>query len=233
MLSGIPVIYGIDPFSSSADPVHDLGSIGIAADGRRFRYAKAGGSALVAGTLVQAPAEDTGDQNIAATAAAIGAKQVVTASMTVTKNQYAGGLMIVTVTPGEGYAYRIKRHDAYTSAAATFELLDPIQVALTTGSRLDFLPSPYNGVVINPAAASSAPVGLAFNATPAGYYTWVQVGGPAAVLNDGGSTVGTNVSASNATAGAVEAAVTAQAAVGYALTGVATTEFGAIMLKLE
>ena len=93
--------------------------------------------------------------------------------------------------------------------------------------------NPYNAVIQNPAAATGAVVGVAIHAIALDEYGWIQTGGVANVLNDAGSTVGTNVSASNATAGAVEAAVTAQAAVGYAVTGISTTEAGAIYLTID
>ena len=234
MLSGIPVIYGIDPFSTETVPSHQLGSIGISNDGRKFRYAYVGASALVAGNLLQGPAEDTGDQGITPTAAAIGDTSVLTSStMTVTANQYAGGYMIVTVTPGLGHIYRIKSHPAATAAALTFQLYESIRVALTTTSRVDFVANQFNGVIQNPATATSSPIGVAMTAAALNTYTWIQSGGVASVLADGALTVGVNLSASNATAGAVEAAVTAQAAIGYAVTGIATGEQGAVFLTLD
>lgn len=229
-LSGAVVVVAQDIFDEKTSALHNVGALIHTNDGRSYRYAKAGGTALVAGTLQQAPVEDTGDQDIAATAAAIGDVEITTAAMTVTANQYAGGWVNVTVTPGVGIQYQINSHAAFTAAAATFKLDDSIQVALTSTSRLDFVTNPYNGVIINPTTATSAPVGVAVKAITAASYGWVQTGGVANILNDGGSTVGTNVSASNGIAGAVEPAATAQAAVGVAVTGIATTEYGAIKL---
>lgn len=219
----------------STTQLHNLGALAQSADGRMFRYAKAGASALVPGTLVQGPAEVTNHQNVAPAAAAIGDTQVtVTLGATAaTANQYAEGWLVGTVTPGQGYAYKIKSHPAAASAATlTLTLEDPLEVALTTSSRLDLVANPYSAVIINPTTASSSPVGAAVNNIAAASYGWIQVQGPCCLLNDGGSTVGTNVSASNGTAGAVEAAVTAQAACGYAMTGIATTEYGAIFLTI-
>ena len=141
---------------------------------------------------------------------------------------------MITVTPGQGYQYLIASHPAAdASATLAISLSDPLIVALTTASNCDLVANPYSGIVVNPTTATSAPVGVAVTAVTAAQYGYVQVGGAACVLNDGGSTVGTNVSASNATAGAVEAAVTAQAAIGVALTGIASTEYGAILLSLH
>ena len=222
------------PYSSSATQNFPLGARAKTADGRIFRYCKAGGTALVAGKLQQAPAEVTGDQNLACAAAAIGATSITTTTtVTVTANQYAGGYVIGSITPGQGQMYRILSHPAATAAALTITLDDPLRVALTTDSRIDLVANPYNAVVVNPTTATSGPVGVAVYAIPASEFGWIQTGGITAVLSDGGSTVGTNVSASNATAGAVEASVTAQAEVGYAMTGIATTDYGAVMLTID
>ena len=43
----------------------------------------------------------------------------------------------------------------------TFTLQDPIEVALTTASRIDVKSNPYDGVVVQPTSRTSAPVGVA------------------------------------------------------------------------
>lgn len=235
-LSGAGVIFSGDPLrTDEAVATHNLGDLLLAHDGRKFRYALAGGTALVVGNLQQAAAEDTVDQNITPTAASIGALSVVTSStMTVTANQYAQGWMIVSVTPGVGYQYAIAGHAAYTAAAATFELLDPIQVALTTTSRVDFVSNPYRSVIVNPITATSCPAGVAVNNITASQYGWIQTGGVATILADGVQVVGAGVVASNLIAGAIEdVASTTQAIVGTCVTGIADTEYGAVYLLLD
>lgn len=220
-------------FEEKETAQHVLGEVAFTNDGRAFRYSKAGAVALVAGTLQQGPAEDTSDQDITPTATAAGATTVTVGSMTVTANQYAGGQMVGAVTPGIGYSYRIKSHAAFSAAAATFELEDAIQVALTTSSRLDFVMNPFNGTVINPTTLTSAPVGVAIAARTIGYFGWLQVAGNAPILSDGGDAVGSDVVASNGTAGAVEDAATsgAQPIIGTAVTGVATGNVGLYKLR--
>lgn len=231
-LTGAIVVAGQSLYSSSADQLHNLGELVFSNDGRAFRYARAGGTALVVGRLQQSKIEVTGNQNLTAVAAAIGDLTLVsTSTVTVTANQYTGGWALITVTPGEGYQYAIKSHIAYTAAAPTFTLEDPIQIALTTGSRIDLVENPYSAIVVNPATATSGPNGVAIFPVVAAQFGWLQVGGVANILADGIVTVGTNVSASNATAGAVEAAVTTQAFIGVACSGIATTEHGAIKLN--
>lgn len=232
-LSGNPTVAAQPLFTSYANPQHELGEGIYSNDGRKFRYAKAGASALVAGTLLQCAAEATGNENLAVAAAAVGDTTLTTTTtVTVTANQYAGGFVKVTVTPGVGLAYKIKSHPAATSAVVTLTLEDPILVALTTSSRIDLIPSLYNGVIINPATATGVPVGVAVYPIAATEYGWIQVEGPANVLADGTVTVGTALVASNGVAGAVEPAAGVQAGIGIAITGIATTEYGAVKLGL-
>ena len=211
-----------------------LGARATTGDGRVFRYVKAGATALVTGKLYQAPAETTAWENLSVAAAAIGDMSITTTStVTVTANQLAGGYVIVTITPGQGYQYKIARHAAATSAVVTLYLEDPIQVALTTASYVDLIPSPYAEVVITSGSTLTANViGTAVYPVTAEYYGWIQVQGPAAVLNDGGSSVGTLVCASNGSAGAVEAFTGTQMPVGYAMTAITTAEYGAIYLTI-
>lgn len=233
LLTGTLNSAGQPLFSSNANPQHTLGEEISTNDGRRFRYAKAGGSALVVGTLLQAPAETTTAQNLAVSPAAVGDITVTTTTtLTATANQFAGGYVMVTVTPGVGYSYKIKSHPAVTSAALTLTLEDPILVALTTSSRIDLVSSRYNGVIINPATATSAPVGAAIYPVASGEYGWIQVEGICNLLADGAITVGTELAASNGVAGAVEPLAGVQAAVAIAITGIATTENGAVNLLL-
>ena len=205
----------INPFDLTLDSATQEFAFGTRVetpDGRAYRYVEAGGTALIVGQLQQAPVEDTAHQNLTITAAsAVGDTTVnfTLGNSEVTLNEYAGGYLMITGTPGQGYQYLIASHPAAdASAALVVTLSDPIAVALTTSS-------------------------VAVTAITASQFGWIQVGGVACILSDGGSTVGTNVSASNATVGAVEAQVTAQASVGVALTGVATTDYGAFLLNIE
>ena len=225
-----------DLSSNTATPMTTIGSKAVSSDGRAFRYVKAGATALVPGKLQQAPAEVTNHQNLVPSAAAIGDTSVtVTLGATAaTANQYAGGWLVGTETPGEGQQYKIKSHPAAdASATLVLTLEDPLVVALTSSSHLDLVPNPYNGVIVNPTTASSSVVGVAVFAITAAQYGWIQVSGPANTLADGALTVGTSLVASNAVAGAVEAATGAQAVVGIAMTGIADTEYGMVDLSIE
>lgn len=215
----------------------NLGAKAYTGDGREFRFCLAGGTTLVPGKLQQSSAENTGWENLAVAAAAIGATSITTTTtLTVTANAWTGGFAMITTGTGVGYQYKIKSNPAVTGAVVTLQLEDPILVALDTSSRVDIIASPYNGVVVNPASATAAPVGVAIFAVTNAQYGWIQVAGASNVLADGTLTVGNLVVASNGTAGAVENAVNAsteaQAPVGVALTAVSTTEYGSILLRL-
>lgn len=230
------LIAAADLASDSATALHLLGGRAVTPDGRSFRYCKAGAVALVPGTLQQSPAQITDHQDLTPVAATAGdtTLTVTLGATAATADQYAQGWVVVTVTPGQGYQYKILSHPAADSSGSlTLTLMDPIRVSLTTSSRVDLIPNQYSGVIINPATASSAPCGAAVTAITAGQYGWVQVGGPATLLADGAITVGTALVASNGTAGAVEPATGVQAPVGTAITGIATTEYGAVELMIE
>ena len=233
-LFGVPVIYGIKPHTSETVPSHNLGTVGVDNAGRRFRYVLAG-EALVVGNVIQSKAENTSDQGLAVAAAAIGAKELTTTStVTVSANEYAGGYIVVTITPGLGHSYRIKSHPAATAAVVVLTLEDPIVVALTTDSRIDLVANPFSNVIQNPTTFSSNAVGVACFAIPSGSYGWIQSGGIAGVLSDAGTTVGQSVVASNGTAGSVEdVASTTQQVIGVAAAGIASGENGAIFLTID
>jgi hypothetical protein len=231
-----PQVVAQSLLSSSTTALHNLGELVQSSDGRAYRYALAGATALVAGKLQQAAAQVTGDQNLTAVAAAVGDLALVsTSTVTVTANQYANGYALITVTPGVGYQYKIAGHAAFTAAAPTFTLSDAIQVALTTSSRIDLIKNAFDSVIVSPATASSTPVGVAVYPVAIASYGWLQVLGIANVLADGAITTGTNVIASNAVAGAIEPGADAadlQASVGIAVSGIADTEYGAVKLTL-
>jgi len=216
----------------------ELGTKAVTPDGRGFRFCLAGGTGLVPGKLQQAPAEITNHQNLTPSAAAIGVSEVtVTLGATAaTLDQYAGGYLVVTTTPGQGYQYKIKGHPAADSAATLLLTLeDSIRVALTASSVVDLVLNPYSGVILNPTTLTSCPVGVAVTGVTLAQYGWIQTGGVATLLADGANAVGANVVASNGIDGAVEDAASPglQPLVGTCVTGAADTEYGAVLLNIQ
>ena len=209
-------------WSSSATPEAPLGARFNTADGRTFRYCRAGAVALVAGNVIQAPAQITAHQQLTPAAAAAGAVQIVAAlgAAAATANQYAGGWAIIDTTPGEGYAYPISGHAAVLSSGNITINLDrasAVQVALTTSSRVSLQANPYNGVIQSPVTTlTGAVVGAAIYPIAANEYGWLQTHGAGAGLVAGTPGVGLAVVVPATAAGAVviDGAATATKVVG-------------------
>lgn len=237
-ISGPVLVAASDVFGNSAVQEHDLGALGVASDGRMFRYCKAGGTGLVPGKLQQGPAIVANHQNIAVAAAAAAGSTSVTVTLgatAATENQYAEGLLVINDATGEGYTYRIKGHPAAdASAALVITLDDPILVALTTSSEACLIANVYNGVIIHPTTPTNAAAGVPLKAITASYFGWLQTHGAVAGLNaDAALTVGSAISPSNATAGGFENGVIAQGFVGQALQTGVDTEYRTIFLNID
>jgi hypothetical protein len=229
-------------YTSSSTQGTDIGALATTGDSRYFRYALAGGTTLVPGTLQASSAQDqtnlTPAGGLSIAAAAVGATTVTTTStVTLTANQAAGGTLHVVLANGAsyvGYTYKIKSHPAATAAVVTFTLEDPIQIALTTSSKVVVLPNPYNGVIINPATVSGMPVGVPLYAVVNAQYGWIQTHGVVSCLIGAADiTVGKSLMPSAATAGALIVGTGVFAPVGYTIVGTKTTESDPIFLTID
>lgn len=208
-------------------------------DGRQYKYAYAGATALVAGNLLQSPAETTAHEGLSIAAASLGATQIVTTStITLTANQYAFGYVVIQVTPDIGRIYPIQSTPAVTSAVATINLNSALDVALTTSSKIALVMNPYYGVIQNPTTFSGCVSGVAVVPTPINYYGWIQTRGIGNVLQQGTLSVGNQVVASTTTAGAVTIQVAGSSSVissivGYAAQTGTSTQAGPVFLKID
>lgn len=206
-MSNFVNVTGQELYSSSATAVHGVGQEGRDGKGRKYRYVKAGAVALVAGNVVQAPAQNTGHDQLTPSAASVGDTTITVTpdSGSITANQYAGGYAMIDTTPGEGYSYRIASHPAWTSGTLvlTLDPSDSIKVALTTASRVTLVPHPYTGVIQAPVTtATNVAVGVAIYPIAISEYGWVQTSGPCPTLINGTPAVGAMVVATGSTAGA-------------------------------
>ncbi len=238
-LTGPTMIAAQGIYSESSTQLHGVGELMHTNDGRAFRYAKVGATALVPGQMYQAPAEDTTNfQNLTATIPVVGATAVVTTStVTLTANQLAGGFLVFeSATTNMGQIFRIQGHAAATADVVTINLDDPI-VYLATGTlQIDMHPNPYNGVIVAPTTETSSPVGAALYKVTAAYFGWLQTHGVAPVFAQGTVTVGDNlVLAGTTDAGTVVAqgANSITAPVGTAITGIADGDYGLAFLTID
>lgn len=212
-LSGQAVIYDSDLYSSSATQAHELGQLGVDRFGRRYRYVKAGASALVVGNVLQSPARDTQFTDLAvASAAAVGATtlSLTNGTTATTLDMFKGGVAVVSVTPGLGQQFVIAGNSvAANGAALTVTLEEPVRVALTTSSKITLHLNDYNGVIQSPTTRTGKTVGGAIYPIAAGQYGWIQTGGPGAALSDATvAALGEGLSPSTTTAGATTKQVT-------------------------
>lgn len=225
-----------DPFTTTAEAQLELGTVGVTAGGRAYRYVRCNAStATVAGSLYQSAATTTTWQALSIAAAAKGAKTITTTStITATKDQLAGGFVVVSTTPGQGYTYKITGNTAASAAVCTITLEDPIQIALTTGTTIDLIMSPYDRVEIwDYSNHDGDVVGVSPIIIPAGYYGWLQFKGPCGTLVDSGNmTIGKPMYASAAVDGAVDETST-YGYVGIAMEAGSSGEFAMVDLNIN
>lgn len=236
--------YGWEKLTTS-EKKRRLGTIMELPDGRLFKYARAGGTALEQGKLMQSVVPTGNHTNISvASAAAVGDREItVTLGATaVTEDEYADGYVWINDAAGEGAYYRIKSHPAANASASltlTLEEDDTVVKALTTSSEASLFRNPYREVIIHPSPATSRVAGAAVVDVSADDFCWLQVSGLCAVLVDGALSIHEPVVPSNAVDGAVEAwAIADTSAVTLPLIGIAmeiaaTTEHGLIFLNID
>lgn len=189
-----------------------LGQLGIGAYGNKYRYVKAGLSALVTGNLLQEPVESTDWDNMAVPAVeAIGQTEITVTlgSTATTADLLDGGLLFISFATGIGQSFRIVKHDVAAAAASCVFTIDrPLKIALDTTSKITVRKNPYNGVIQYPATTQTGgAVGVALFAMQASYYGWIQSGGDCPVLFDTGTNTSNEVTelvASAAVAGSVK-----------------------------
>jgi len=218
-----------------------LGQLMILPDGRKFRHAKAGAGALLAGQVVSNSAGVAGHGNIAASGLKASATvthnlagatdvHVATSLAAFTKDQFAGGVLNVIGPAGStayiGRVYKIKGNEAAASVgvggAATIHLYqnDPLKVALAPTSTLVSLrKSPYQDMIPKDGATIIAPpVGAAVVAVSANFYCWIQTRGECSLLQAGTVCVdGSPIICSSVEAGSVTVALSAAAALTISL----------------
>lgn len=233
-----------------ASPQYPNGQRGLLPDGRQFRYAKAGGTALVAGRLYQSgtPTDLSNFANLAVPAAvAAGATEVTVTNggTALTENQFTGGYALVEAADGAGFLYQVARHNAAAGAAAVVLVLEngeALVEALTTSSKVTLVPAPNSGVIIHPSPPTFPVAGVAVNDLGAGKWGWLQTRGPAGVLQQGTIVAGEAVIASTSTDGAVAPFALTEGApntgagqqvVGWALRSAGNGNVGTVYLTID
>ena len=201
---------------------------------RVFRYAYAGGTALIAGTLVKA-VEVPSQVNIAVgTAAAVGTYSIPNITTAAhAETALAGGYMVVNDVNGEGHCYRIKSSaaNADTSTSTDLVLYDPLAVALTTSSQVELYGSIYYDLDKS-ATVTDHIAGIPPIAVTANYYFWLQTWGPCAALVGATSAAGDMLTPHTTDGSVCPGSVFTSNIIGFALTPGTATEYNGIYLRV-
>lgn len=224
----------------SSAQVMALGSLAETRDGRKYRYAKAGASALTPGTMNQQPAIVAAHLDMVTAAAAVGASSVtVTLGATaVVRDYYAEGYLFANDNTGQGLLYAISGHDLDAgSTTLVINLSEPIIVALDATSQTSLMANKFKEIVItaNAATMGGVPVGVSNIDVTAKYFGWVQTSGPCALLCDSTVfTLGEEVSApASAVAGSGSLKVATIPTFGHAMQLGVSGEYQIVDLTLE
>ncbi len=182
-----------------------LGALRILADGRAFRYARAGSGGVLAGTLLMAPKSAAGFTDHAATATKTGDRVLsLTLGADVTENAFEDGYLLVCEGPGAGVQRRILANAAAPAGADVIvTLAEPLGVELSASSLITLVPSPWAGLSAS-GQEENVPAGVASCDAGEGRYLWVQTGGPCLCLSSDAAAVGTMM-VPGATAGSLAA----------------------------
>lgn len=241
ILTSIPNVTGVNLYGNDTVAQQPLGSYAETQDGRGFRYAKIGAVNSVPGKLYQNSVADATNQTpsggLSVAAASAGTYQItLTSSITIAQNAWSGGYVSVNITPGQGYLYQIGGNTAVTAATGcVITLNDPIQVALTTSSKIDVIPPVFTGAVVYPASASGVAIGVPPVIQTAGNFGWLQTYGPASVLTGVATNMAPGVPAapSAATAGALIVATAVLPTVAWCLQTPIATEYNLYYLLIK
>ena len=220
--------------------IHPLGLQMILADGRKFRFAAAGGATLVIGNLLSSGVATASQQNLTPAAGAVNDRIItLTTGAATVANVFAEGTAHVSVTPGGGDTYKIASHALMTAGAGDIVRLAAghgLRTAITTTSRIDLIDNPFSRVIQTPVTTvASVTVGVAVSAPLTLRGCWIQTRGPVGVLTSGTAIAGDVVAPGLGTAGAIGpiAAIATQPIVGWNMLAAASGAWSLTYLTID
>ena len=172
-------------YEISATATEIVGTIREDQFGRKFRYAKAGATALAPGKQTTSPLLNTdwtnkvvdGDYAVGATQITFDVTDVDTDALPA--DYFRGGQLQINDAAGEGTWYHILHSTAIDDGdtSCTVTLAEGIKVALTDDtSEVTPVPSPWMATVISSTETYVA-TGVPLVTVTANYYYWSQTGG--------------------------------------------------------
>ena len=228
-------------YEISSEQLHMLGSRLEIGDGRVFYYTKAGAANLVACKMNEGAAPEANHLKCAVAEAVSPGYSTIKLTLgatLVTLNEYAEGYLNIDNGGGGYTSYKIKGHAAGAlSTTVSFNLYDPVQVALTGSMFGTLTKNPWKDVVVAPASAAQAqlPVGVNSVAVTAAYFFWCQTWGPCScLLGAGPPAISDLLMTSAATAGAliVYAVTASRTPVGILMRAEAAADYGLVFLTI-
>ncbi len=183
-------------YEESETPQYMVGTQLIMPDGRTFRYAKAGGTALSKALMCSGGAhEDKVLQEVLGSGLdwAVGDTQVtmtVTTGATFVENEYANGYVYANKVNEVGDIYRILANKVQsTDTKMDLLLASPVRNAIAAATELTLCKSVYRDVVVFATTPVNAAAGVPLIDVTADYYCWLQTGGPCPIIKDAGDTI--------------------------------------------
>ncbi len=243
--TGQPIIGEVDLYKSTTAPTggNYCGQLLYGAQGKAFRYVKAGELLVVGNVLQSAVLSTQFDDMAVATNIALQTNTEITplvitnGTVVLVSGELAGATLEVSVTPGLGDEYTIVANSAAGSGAALSLTLDrPIRTALTSAaSKVTIRRNPWFGVIQSPATTlTGETAGVAIFAIASGEYGWVQTHGVGAVLSDGSSILaGSPVAVPSGTAGATILGAGGLKTIGQAMRAGASGKTIPVLLSID
>jgi len=194
------LLSAVNIFTPTTDKRFPLGAIAETRDGRRFRYCKNGGTALVKNVMVQTPAQDAQQIDTAQTAygASAGVKKfdvLMTTANGISAGDLIDGYLIVnqgTSATDEGDMYIINSVKWTTSdTVLNVEIADAggLRNAIAATSNITVIKNIYRDVIVKPTTMTGPIAGCNQTIVAASSYFWAQTRGPASCIIDTGDTV--------------------------------------------
>jgi hypothetical protein len=229
-----------DEYAQGTDQLHALGTIMVFANGRKFRYCKAGELLLVAESL-QGPDEEV-EVDLTVAAGTIGDQFIsLTAKGTEAKDFYKEGFIYLSI-PGSSSCrlYQIKSHALL--AIATGNIINIVddagtQEAIVGDEEAAIQASPWAGVKSHTGGQDAPFVGIAVEDIASGSFGWVQTGGPGIARLSTTVAEGDAITSTSGTASELDVkAASSEPVVGYVVrgpTGTDSIEVGLVMLTVD
>ncbi len=205
---------------------------------RLFRYVLVGGSSVIKGNLMQAPAPIANHQEAvggAGTTGAVGDRDVVvgqTITTALTANQYDNGMIHFNKVTGLGGFYPILSHTNTTTPVIT--LHEPLAEAIDTSTEFTLSLNQHNGIIVAPTTLTAPVVGVPVIDLTTAFFAWIQTAGDVALLVDTSETlvIGEAVGypAAIAVAGAVGVGAVTDPIIGYVRSVNAAAEYALVRL---